>query len=91
MIPESMLSTLIQKANVPIVAPSANITERKTEMEIKNIIKAFNHKVDYIIDSGDVENLFRSTIVKVEDDKICIQREGRIKKESIQKIGQIKE
>lgn len=90
MINDPVLNTLIKNSNVPLVAPSANITGQKNGTKIENIIKDFNNLVDYIIDSGDVENSLSSTIVKVEDNKIKIQREGRIKKEELQKIAPIK-
>ena len=91
MINESVVNTLIKNTNVPLVAPSANITGQKPSTKIKDIIRDFNNKVDYIIDSGDIENPIASTIVKVEDNEIYIQREGRIRKESLEKIVPIKE
>lgn len=91
MINSSVANELVKYSNVPLVAPSANISGQKTGTKIENIIRDFNNKVDYIIDGGDVESSLSSTIVKVEDRKICIQREGRIIRESLQKIAPIKE
>ena len=91
MIDEPFLNTLLQYTKVPLVAPSANITGQKTGTKIENIIYDFNNKVDYIIDCGNIENSISSTIVKVEDNKIYIQREGRISKEELQTIALIKE
>lgn len=91
LIDEPIINFLIESTNTPIVAPSANITGQETGIKIEYIKKAFNNKVDYIIDSGDVENSLSSTIIKVEDNKIDIHREGRIKKESFKEIAPIKE
>ncbi len=86
-----MLQALILQDKKLVVAPSANITGQKTGTKIENIIYDFNNKVDYIIDCGNIENSISSTIVKVEDNKIYIQREGRISKEELQTIALIKE
>lgn len=74
---------IINEANVPIVAPSANLSGKPTGVNINNIINDFDNKVDYIIDSGDVNNDTTSTIVEVKDNKVIIIREGKITKEEI--------
>ncbi|HAB67652.1 MAG TPA: threonylcarbamoyl-AMP synthase [Firmicutes bacterium] len=74
---------IINSANVPIVAPSANLSGKPTGINIKSIINDFDNKVDYIIDSGDVNNDTTSTIVEVKDNQVIIIREGKITKEEI--------
>lgn len=86
MINEGIAYKLIQTSGVPIVAPSANISGNPTGIKIKNIINELGGKVDYILDYGDFNNDNVSTIVQVEGDKISIIREGRIKKEELEKI-----
>ena len=66
---------LIDKAGVPIVAPSANISGNPTGIKIENIIEELGDRVDYILDYGDVEKSIESTIVKVENNKILILRQ----------------
>lgn len=78
---DGIIYKLIQTANVPIVAPSANLSGNPTGIKINNIINEFNNKVDYIIDYGDLVNDEVSTIVQVENNKISILREGKLKKE----------
>ncbi len=77
---------LIKTAGVPIVAPSANLSGNPTGINIKNIIKELNGKVDYILDSGNVSNDTTSTIVEIDNEKAIIIREGKIKKEEIAKV-----
>lgn len=79
--------SLIKTAGVPIVAPSANLSGSPTGVNIKNIISELNGKVDYILDSGDVNDNTVSTIVEVNNEKVIIIREGKIKKEEIAKIA----
>lgn len=80
---------LIEEAGVPVVAPSANISGSETGTKINNIINELGNKVDYILNYGDIESDIVSTIVQVEDEKIDIIREGKIKKKQLSKIAPI--
>lgn len=83
---EGLAYNLIKTAQVPIVAPSANLSGNPTGINIKNIIQELNGKVDYILDSGNVNQDTPSTIVEVDNEKAIIIREGKIKKEEIEKV-----
>ena len=91
LIKEGLIHNLIQTAGVPIVAPSANFSGNSTGTKMENIIKEFHSKVDYILDYGDIENDTVSTIVQVEDEKVVVIREGKIKKEEIAEVLPLKE
>ena len=80
---------LIEEAGVPVVAPSANISGSETGTKINNIINELGNKVDYILNYGDIESDIVSTIVQVEDEKIDMIREGKIKKKQLSKIAPI--
>lgn len=90
LIKDGIIHDLIQTAGVPIVAPSANISGNITGTKIENIVKEFDCKVDYILDYGDIESDIVSTIVQVEDEKLLIIREGKIKKEELAKVLPLK-
>lgn len=81
---------LIQKSGVPIVAPSANLSGNPTGIKIENIIQELGDKVDYIIDCGDIQDSTTSTVVQVKDNVIHILREGKIVKEELSKIAEVK-
>lgn len=83
---EGLIHKLIQIAGVPIVAPSANLSGSLTGTKIKNIVNELGSQVDYILDCGDIKSDTVSTIVQVEEGKISVIREGKIKKEEIEKI-----
>lgn len=85
-----LIYTLIQTSGVPIVAPSANLSGSLTGTKIQNIIHELGDKVDYILDCGDIESDMVSTIVQVEEEKVVILREGKIKKEELAKIVPLK-
>lgn len=90
LINEGLLHNIIQTAGIPIVAPSANLSGSLTGTKIENIVNELGGKVDYILDCGDIENDTASTIVQVEEEKVLIIREGKIKKEEIAKILPLK-
>ena len=77
---------LVEYANVPIAAPSANLSGEPSGTNIKNIIKSFDGQVDYFIDGGESKIGIASTIVQVVDEKVYILREGSITKEQIEKL-----
>lgn len=78
---------LIRNANVPITAPSANISGKLSIVDAKVAYEQLKDKVDYIVDGGITEIGIESTIVKVENDIVKILRKGKIQKEDIEKIG----
>ncbi len=80
---------LIEKAEVPIVAPSANLSGKPTGTKPEQIAIDFENKVDYMIDIGNISSDITSTIVKVIDKKICIIREGKIKREELEKVAEV--
>lgn len=77
---------LIKEAGVPIVAPSANLSGSHTGTNVKHIMNELGGKVDYILDSGNVNDDTTSTIVQVANEKVIVIREGKISKEEIAKV-----
>lgn len=58
---------LVEFADVPIAAPSANISGKPSGTSFDNIINDFKDKVDFAIDGGNSNLGIESTIVKVID------------------------
>ena len=83
---EGLAHRLIKTSKVPIVAPSANLSGNPTGINIHQIMLELNDKVDYVLDSGNVNDDSTSTIVSVVNEKAVILREGRIKKQEIANI-----
>ena len=77
---------LVEYANVPIAAPSANISGEPSGTNLQEIKKHFEGKVDYFIDGGNSELGLSSTIVQVVDGKPQILRQGSITLEQINQI-----
>ena len=74
---------LIEYANVPIAAPSANISGKKSGTNMQDIMKDFEDNVDYFIDNGKSPIGDSSTVVKVINGNIHILRQGNIREEQI--------
>jgi L-threonylcarbamoyladenylate synthase len=86
LINDGIIYKIIKTSGLPVVAPSANLSGSPTGTKIKNIINELGGKVDYILDYGDIENDAVSTIVEVEEEKVIVIREGKIKKEELEKV-----
>lgn len=78
---------LIEYANTPIAAPSANISGRPSGTNVEDIYKELSDKVDYIIDGGQCEIGLESTVVRVINEVVHILRPGKITKEQIEKVA----
>ena len=78
---------LIEYANVPIAAPSANISGRPSGTILDDIKDEFYGKVKFMIDGGKVKIGLESTVVRVIDNVIHILRPGKITKEDFEKLG----
>ncbi len=81
-----IIMSILQKSQLPIVAPSANISGKPSGVILDEILNDFNGKVDICINGGKAELSESSTIVKVVDNKVEILREGKIKLKDIQEV-----
>lgn len=76
-IPEDpIFLSFLQELKKPVVAPSANPSGLTPAEDINKAIEYFQDKIDLYIDSGKIINNIPSTIVKLENGKIKIVREG---------------
>ena len=77
---------ILKKLKFPIVAPSANISGMPSGIDLKDILKDFDGKVDVCIDGGKAKIGEASTIVEVIDGKPVILRHGKITIDEIMRI-----
>ena len=80
---------LIELANTPIAAPSANISGRPSGTNIDDIFNELNDKVDYILDGGETKIGLESTVIKVIDNKIHILRPGKVTYDDLSKYAEV--
>ncbi len=77
---DERLLDLINKLDKPIIATSANIAHKKTITSIDLLEDNIKNNVNYIYDSGFLEDN-PSTIIKVIDNKVIIVRDGIMSKD----------
>ncbi len=77
---------LIKESNLPIAAPSANISGKPSGTKLQDIIDELKDKVGYVLDGGESEIGLESTVVRVIDEEVRILRPGKITKEDIEKV-----
>lgn len=74
------LLEIIRRLKRPVISTSANITGTPVITSTKLLEKDLIDNIDYIEDEGEVNNI-SSSIVKVEDDRLIVLRDGIISKE----------
>ena len=72
--------------DVPIAAPSANVSGRPSGTKVSDIKEEFDNKVNFIIDGGESTIGLESTVIKVINNIPTILRPGYITKEMIEKV-----
>lgn len=78
---------LINNLGNPLATSSANISDELPAIEIDdNLMNNFNNKVNFIINTEKIKLGLPSTIIKVEDNKIKILREGSISLNEIMEV-----
>lgn len=78
---------LIKLANVPIAAPSANVSGKPSGTNIQDIFEELAPKVDFIIDGGECKVGLESTVVRVIDDIPVILRPGGITPDMLREVA----
>ena len=73
---DSVFLSFLKELGRPVVAPSANPSDLTPAEDIEKAIEYFKDSIDLYVDSGKVEKNIPSTIVKVENGKIKVIREG---------------
>lgn len=77
---------LLQRAGVPIAAPSANISGRPSPTTAQDVYNDMNGRISYILDAGPCTIGVESTVVEVHDDKVIILRPGGITKAQLEAV-----
>ena len=82
---------LLKQADIPVAAPSANISGSPSPTEVEHVIKDLQGKVDIIIDGGDCSVGLESTVLDITGDIPEILRPGGVTAEQIREVlGQVK-
>lgn len=77
---------LLKETNLPIAAPSANISGRPSPTKGTHVLEEMNNRVDGIIIGGDCVFGLESTVLDLSNDMPTILRPGSVTKEQLEKI-----
>lgn len=81
-----IINEVIEKINIPLAAPSANISTKPSGTCVEDIRDDLENKVDLIVDGGKCNIGIESTVVKVIDGVPVILRPGFITEEDIKNV-----
>lgn len=77
---------LIHILQVPIVAPSANLSGRPSATEVQHVLDDFNQKIPAVIDGGKTSLGIESTVISLMTNQPVILRPGKITKQEIEEV-----
>ena len=77
---------IIREVGFPIATTSVNISGDKPATKIEEIDEEMLDEVDFVTETSEKSSNIASTIVKIEDGKLEILREGTIKKEELEQV-----
>ncbi len=78
--------SLIQKAQTPLVAPSANLFGRTSPTQAQHVLEDLDSKIEVIIDGGETKVGIESTVLDITVEPIQILRAGGISLEKLRKV-----
>lgn len=77
---------LLNRVQLPLAAPSANPFGYVSPTEPAHVERQLGDRIPYILDGGPCRVGLESTIVGVEDDRVCIYRLGGLAVETIEAV-----
>lgn len=81
-----IINEVIKRVNIPLAAPSANISTKPSGTCVEDIKEDFEDKIDLIVDDGKSNIGIESTVVKVVDGVPVILRPGFITEDDIMNV-----
>ena len=75
---------IVDAAGVPLYVPSANVSGQPAATTADEVLAAFPHELDIVVDGGPAEGGVASTVVRVVDENVEILREGAIPRSRIE-------
>ena len=77
---------LIQAANLPIAAPSANTFGRTSPTQALHVLEDLDGRIDAVLDAGETTHGLESTVVEAGDERCIVYRPGVITLEQIRAV-----
>ena len=83
---DKVAKKLIEKSEVAIAAPSANLSGKPSPTDVKRCIEDLDGRIDYILGYSESEVGVESTIIDVTVNPPCVLRPGGITLEMLQEV-----
>lgn len=77
---------LLKACNLPIAAPSANLSGKPSPTSSQHVFTDMNGRIPLIIDGGESEVGLESTVISLAGDKPCILRPGGVTKAMLEDV-----
>lgn len=79
---------LLRLTNIPVAAPSANLSGKPSPTKGEHVLNDFDGKVPFIIDGGECDTGLESTVLLIngKDEKVLILRPGAITREMLEEV-----
>ena len=84
---DPILASLLGEFGGPVLASSANKSQKHGESSPAQIHKTFLGHVDFFVDAGDLPQTPPSTVVDVEGGRVIVTRKGEIPEEDLRAYG----
>ncbi len=81
-----VMRDILSAADIPIAAPSANLSGKLSPTSIEHIKHDLEGKVDLMVDAGATVRGIESTIIAVDQESCCLLRPGAIAFEDIARL-----
>ncbi len=78
---------LVRQAGVRVVAPSANLSGRPPALTAEEVLRTFEGKVGFLLDSGPTRHKSPSTVARVNGSRVEVLREGAIPKDMVEEAN----
>src|SRR4030042_1542871 len=81
---------LLEQADYPIVAPSANIAGQTPAVDAKGVLQQLSNQIELILDAGPCKYKRNSTVVKTGKNRLEILRPGVYSQAELEILSEIR-
>ena len=86
-IPDSRIALLlVRESGVPVTSTSANLSGHASASCVEEVLGDLDGKIDMVIDGGSLNSSVPSTVVDLTNGDLRILREGRISRQTVERV-----
>ena len=89
--PDNIIAAMLfQQTSIPVVAPSANITDSPPAVDAAQVLDQLSGKIDLLLDAGPCEYKQSSTVVKIGKSGMRVLRPGVYSQAELEALSQLR-